>query len=54
MSKHQYQYRKTFTYDGIRYDVKADDPVELGMKIAQKMAELKADNVRRYFHVEEI
>ncbi len=44
MSKHQYKYRKSFTYGGIRYDVKADDPVELGVKYAKKLAELQDAN----------
>lgn len=41
MTYKKYKYRKTFFYDGIRYDVRANDPVELGVKIAEKKAELQ-------------
>lgn len=36
-----YKYRKTFTYDGRRYDVRGDTLMELGEKVALKKMELE-------------
>ncbi len=36
-----YKFTTSFTYEGKRYKVRADDPVELGMKKARKLDELK-------------
>lgn len=40
----QYKYRQTFTYNGKKYDVKADSRAELARKIADKMAALDAQS----------
>lgn len=39
----EYKYRKTFTFKGKRYVVRADTKLELGKKLERKLAELKAD-----------
>ena len=41
MSK-KYKYTKNLVYEGVRYKIRADDPLELGRKYEKKLQELKA------------